>query len=254
MREIVKFESIGQFRNFIKTMQYFGYNKVNLIGTVKIHGTNSSVGLDLKDNSLFCQSRNRVLSLDDDNYDFVKYVEDNKSEFLKIFDEIKNKINTENYDSIIIYGELAGKGIQSKVAVSEIERFFAPFSVRGVNKDTVDILDVKLEINESIRFYILQKDRLLSIFSDKEYNSSLFSMDDLNDIGSVNNYSVISTKSTSEFLHRSLLLISEYVIDIVIFGNDLKSFSVVKNRAAFTMENAIELLDLIEVNKYAAIY
>lgn len=156
MREIVKFESIGQFRNFIKTMQYLGYHKVNLIGTVKIHGTNSSVGLDLKDNSLFCQSRNRVLSLDDDNYNFVKYVEGNKSEFLKIFDEIKNKINTENYDSIIIYGELAGKGIQNKVAVSEVERFFAPFSVRGVNKDTVDILDVKLEINESIRFYPIE--------------------------------------------------------------------------------------------------
>lgn len=49
------------------------------------------------------------------------------------------------------------------------------------------------------RFYILQKDRLLSIFSDKEYNPSIFSMDDLNDIGSVNNYSVISTKSTSRF-------------------------------------------------------
>lgn len=156
MRKIVKFESIGQFRNFIKTMQYFGYNKVNLIGTVKIHGTNSSVGLDLKNNSLFCQSRNRVLSLDDDNYDFVKYVEDNKSEFLKIFNEIKNKINTENYDSIIIYGELAGKGIQNKVAVSQADRFFAPFSVRGVNKDTVDILDVKLEINESIRFYPIE--------------------------------------------------------------------------------------------------
>lgn len=104
------------------------------------------------------------------------------------------------------------------------------------------------------RFYILQEDRLLSIFSDKEYNSSIFSMDDLNNIGSVNNYSVISTKSTSKFLHGSLLSISEYVIDIVIFGNDLKSFNVVKNRAAFTMENAIELLDLIEVNKYAAIY
>lgn len=104
------------------------------------------------------------------------------------------------------------------------------------------------------RFYILQKYRLLSIFSDKEYNPSIFSMDDLNDIGSVNNYSVISTKSTSRFLHGSLLSISEYVIDIVIFCNDLKSFSVVKNRAAFTMENAIELLDLIEVNKYAAIY
>ena len=104
------------------------------------------------------------------------------------------------------------------------------------------------------RFYILQKDRLPSIFSDKEYNSSLFSMDDLNEIGLLNNYSVIFTKSTSEFLYRSLLLISKYVIDIVIFGNDLKSFSVVKSRAAFTMKNAIELLDLIEVNKYAAIY
>lgn len=156
MREIVKFESVGQFRNFIKTIQYLGLRKSNLIGTVKIHGTNSSVGLDLKDNSLFCQSRNRVLSLDDDNYDFVKYVEDNKSEFLKIFNEIKNKINTENYDSIIIYGEWAGKGIQNKVAVSELDRFFAPFSIRGINKDTVDILDVKLEINKSIRFYPIE--------------------------------------------------------------------------------------------------
>lgn len=153
MREIIKFGSIGQFRNFIKTMQYLGWRKINLIGTVKIHGTNSSVGLDLKDNSLFYQSRNRVLSLDDDNYDFAKYIEDNKAEFLKIFDEIKNKINTEKYDSIIIYGELAGKGIQNKVAVSEIDRFFAPFSIVGVNKDTVDELDVKLSINESIRFY-----------------------------------------------------------------------------------------------------
>lgn len=153
MRDVIKFGSIGQFRNFIKTMQYLGWRKINLIGTVKIHGTNSSVGLDLKDNSLFYQSRNRVLSLDDDNYDFAKYIEDNKVEFLKIFDEIKNKINTEKYDSIIIYGELAGKGIQNKVAVSQIDRFFAPFSIVGVNKDTVDELDVKLNINESIRFY-----------------------------------------------------------------------------------------------------
>ena len=153
MRDVIKFGSIGQFRNFIKTMQYLGWRKINLIGTVKIHGTNSSVGLDLKDNSLFYQSRNRVLSLDDDNYDFAKYIEDNKSEFLKIFDEIKNKINTEKYDSIIIYGELAGKGIQNKVAVSQIDRFFAPFSVVGVNKDIVDQLDVKLSVNESIRFY-----------------------------------------------------------------------------------------------------
>ena len=153
MRDVIKFGSIGQFRNFIKTMQYLGWRKINLIGTVKIHGTNSSVGLDLKDNSLFYQSRNRVLSLDDDNYDFAKYIEDNKFEFLKIFDEIKNKINTEKYDSIIIYGELAGKGIQNKVAVSQIDRFFAPFSIVGVNKDTVDELDVKLSINESIRFY-----------------------------------------------------------------------------------------------------
>lgn len=104
------------------------------------------------------------------------------------------------------------------------------------------------------RFYILQKDRILSIFSYKKYNPNIFSIDDLKEIGSFNNYSVIYTKSTSEFLQRNLILISEYVIDIVIFGNDLKSFNVVKSRAAFTMENAIELLDLIKVNKYAAIY
>ena len=104
------------------------------------------------------------------------------------------------------------------------------------------------------RFYILEKDRIPSIFSHKKYNPDIFSIDDLKEIGSFNNYSVFCTKSTSEFLQRNLILISEYVIDIVIFGNDLKSFNVVKSRAAFTMENAIKLLDLIEVNKYAAIY
>lgn len=104
------------------------------------------------------------------------------------------------------------------------------------------------------RFYILQKDRILSIFNDKEYNSNIFSIDDLKEIAPFNDYSVVYTKSTSEFLQRNLILISEYVIDIVIFGNDLKSFNVVKSRAAFTMDNAIELLNLIEVNKYAAIY
>lgn len=104
------------------------------------------------------------------------------------------------------------------------------------------------------RFYILQKDRIHSIFNYKKYDPNIFSIDDLKEIGSLNNYSVIYTKSTSEFLQRNLILISEYVIDIVIFGNDLKFFNVVKSRAAFTMGNAIELLDLIEVNKYAAIY
>lgn len=104
------------------------------------------------------------------------------------------------------------------------------------------------------RFYILKENAISSIFNDKEYNPNIFSINDLKEIGSLNNYSVVYTKSTSEFLHRNLILFSEYVIDIVIFGNDLKSFNVLKSRAAFTMENAIELLDLIEVNKYAAIY
>ena len=92
------------------------------------------------------------------------------------------------------------------------------------------------------RFYILQKIEYFLYLAIKEYNPNIFSIDDLKEIGSFNNYSVIYTKSTSEFLQRNLILISEYVIDIVIFGNDLKSFNVVKNRAAFTMENANRII------------
>lgn len=104
------------------------------------------------------------------------------------------------------------------------------------------------------RFYILKENAISSIFNDKAYNPNIFSINDLKTIRSINNYSVVYTKSTSEFLQRNLILFSEYVIDIVIFGNDLKSFNVVKSRDVFTMENAIELLDLIEVNKHAAIH
>ena len=104
------------------------------------------------------------------------------------------------------------------------------------------------------RFYILKKNGIRYIFDNKRRNTNLFSINDLKTIGFIKNHSVVFTKSTSELLHMDLLLFSEYVIDIVIFGNDLKSFNVIKSRAAFTMENAIELLNLIEVNKYAAIY
>lgn len=31
MRDVIKFGSIGQFRNFIKTMKYLGWRKINLI-------------------------------------------------------------------------------------------------------------------------------------------------------------------------------------------------------------------------------
>ena len=104
------------------------------------------------------------------------------------------------------------------------------------------------------RFYILKKNGIHYIFDNKRRNTNLFSIDDLKTIGFINNHSVVFTKSTSELLHMDFLLFSEYVIDITIFGNDLKSFNIIKNRGAFTIENAIELLDLIEENKYAAIY
>jgi hypothetical protein len=98
------------------------------IGSVKVHGSNTSV-IMLADGSLQYQSKNNVLAEHFDNSNFKTFMMQRHANLLLLFAEIKKNIKPKN--AIIgIYGEYAGKGIQKHVAVSMVDPFFVIFAIR----------------------------------------------------------------------------------------------------------------------------
>ncbi len=133
---MIKFPSIEQFRNTIKKVKldhdYQGhkddqpiyqhlteYPKLSLQGTVKLHGTNGAI-VKYKDKIEF-QSRERVLTLQQDNAQFMLNMSNKSLDFL--FDNIE----FENY--IAIFGEWCGQGIQEGVALSNLPKMFVVFAL-----------------------------------------------------------------------------------------------------------------------------
>lgn len=129
--EFRKFSSIEQYRSVIKSVN--DYSKHNIIplptltfyGTVKIHGTNSAISYDVSSKEFQYQSRERVLSLTQDNAGFMLWASQG---------EIKQQILSiikyySPLESIYIYGEFAGKGIQKNVGISNLPKQFYIFSI-----------------------------------------------------------------------------------------------------------------------------
>jgi hypothetical protein len=102
-------------------------------GTVKLHGTNSSVVIR-PDGIIQAQSRKRVLTIDSDNYGFANFVHDEIGHqmWLEIAEYLREKFSIDHDKTIVIYGEWAGSGIQSGVAISKVERAFHIFAVRAI--------------------------------------------------------------------------------------------------------------------------
>lgn len=93
-------------------------------GTVKLHGTNAAVCYNGTD--MWVQSRNNVIDSLTGHMGFAEFVQANKDYFLKMFGKPK-----EGEDTITVYGEWAGPGIQNGVAISEIpQKMFFIFGVK----------------------------------------------------------------------------------------------------------------------------
>jgi len=100
-------------------------------GTVKLHGTNASVVL--KDNLMYAQSRNNVLTIYKDNAGFAFFVEKQKETLRGILDQLvtKHGIDTEN-NTVVLYGEWCGGNIQKNVAIAELPKMFVVFGLKVV--------------------------------------------------------------------------------------------------------------------------
>lgn len=123
----IKFPDIEGFHNILKHVQKYPEHinpVVKYYGKVKLHGTNAGVTIT-KDGQVIPQSRTKVLSITSDNYGFAFFVESHKAFFQAIAKGIGYA------DSITLYGEWYGKGIQKVVSASQIEKkHFAIFAIQ----------------------------------------------------------------------------------------------------------------------------
>lgn len=140
MSEMIAFPSIESLRHVVKGTEIrckinnLPLPKVDYIGTVKIHGCNSGIAFTTN-GQIIPQSRNRVLSVGDDNFGFAAFVEKNK--------DVLKTIAPKGGD-FTFYGEWCGRGVQEKVAVSQLNRHFVIFTMfhNGIMYPISKVIDV----------------------------------------------------------------------------------------------------------------
>ena len=146
---MIKFPSIEQFRNVVATINrnynYVGQDAngeaiydpslpkpvITFKGTVKLHGTNAGVSYN-NEAGVWAQSRENIITSQKDNAGFAFFVESNDTVFRELFDIIATHNNIDcDTNTISIYGEWAGKGIQKGVGISSLpDKTFFVFGVK----------------------------------------------------------------------------------------------------------------------------
>lgn len=155
-----KFPSIEQFRNVIRNVksaaQYVGQDQnddpiydplkplptLKFEGTVKTDGTNFAIGYNRADDIFWFQSRERIITPEQDNAGAARLFHDKDLSFIK---EIPG-------DLIYVFGEFIGKGIMKRTGVAELEKRVIVFDVLSDGEwlSRVEVAKIK---NEEIGIY-----------------------------------------------------------------------------------------------------
>jgi hypothetical protein len=127
---------------------------VEYVGYPKIHGTNGAiVYCPSKSEVPYAQSRNRVITSDDDHADFATYVDSHKEFYANLIEKMnacvvhysnRERVDNNNleFDTTVLYGEWCGQGIQKDVAVAHLSRRFIVFDVCFI-RNTLDGKTIK---------------------------------------------------------------------------------------------------------------
>lgn len=147
---MIKFPSIEQFRTVIRHVQtqtrYAGKDEngdaiydaskplptLKFRGTVKLHGTNAGIVYDVDTDSFTFQSRERELSLTQDNAGFMLWAMSHESDWRYLVENLPVPTDTKN---IAIFGEWCGAGIQKGVAVSQLRKMFVIFAIKAIDSE-----------------------------------------------------------------------------------------------------------------------
>jgi len=164
-----KFPSINQFRQVVRNVcnkaRYVGldeagepvYNHaaglptLSFYGTVKLHGTNAAI-VFTKGGVSF-QSRERVLTLTEDNAGFMNHFVQFPEALLDMRDDICKacKLHRTGDHTVAVYGEWCGGNIQKGVAITGLAKMFVIFAIK-VNDEWIDFRDIPL-LNSYVSIY-----------------------------------------------------------------------------------------------------
>jgi hypothetical protein len=149
----IKYPKIRQFKDAIKRVQsmatFIGLDEDNnaiydadlkkpvikFTGQVKLHGTNSGIQYDCVSGELVAQSRSRIVK--DGHFGFAQWVASNRAELTTIFKNIEAPKGT---NSIVMFGEWAGRGIQKGVGVTQIDPAFFLFDIAFKSDDEEELM------------------------------------------------------------------------------------------------------------------
>lgn len=130
------FPSIEQFRHVVKSVQDRAtYHRCELPvitfeGTVKLHGTNASVMKDLITGEIWAQSRQNVITPEQDNAGFARYVNENLDTFEELLEAAR--LLQQGASHVGIFGEWCGQGINSGVAITQLPKMFVVFGIKRI--------------------------------------------------------------------------------------------------------------------------
>lgn len=150
--ELKTYPSINQFRHVFDKVthraRYIGLDPAGLPmydesrplptltfkGTVKLHGSNAGVNLDMKTNQMDCLSRERVLSVQEDNMGFCAWVlEPGREQVTRQLCLLAANIAREMAPlHVQIFGEWCGPKVNGKTAIGKLPNRLVLFGVRAV--------------------------------------------------------------------------------------------------------------------------
>jgi len=142
----VKMVSIEQFRHIVynvnKAAKFIGMKGdepvfdeslpnpiITAKGTIKLHGTCSIITANEED--IVFSSKNRVLEIYKDNYGFAEFCTARLDTINRLVQELVASLNLSlKENTISIFGEFVGKGIQKGVGISELDKSLFIFGAK----------------------------------------------------------------------------------------------------------------------------
>ena len=148
MKKLIKYPSIEQFRTVVSNINrhfnFVGLDEngeaiydpslpkpvITFKGTVKLHGTNGCVSYNAL-SGMWAQSRENIITPEKDNAGFAFFAYSHETELLRLFFDVAAKEDIDLHkNTISIYGEWVGKGIQKGVGITNLPKSFFIFGVK----------------------------------------------------------------------------------------------------------------------------
>lgn len=146
MTQFIKFPSISQLRDVIKTVKSNREYQLQINpasglaemptlefrGTIKMHGTNAAI-VARRDGDFWVQSRNRVITPLSDNAGFACFAFSVKQQFDDIIAKVRNARTIADNQFVAVFGEWIGPGIQSGIGLNQLKtKHFVVFNIAVV--------------------------------------------------------------------------------------------------------------------------